>query len=395
MASPIFCCGFECGLIGPTGSHWGISGSGITVSTTTVRSGLRSARLVPNSAACKLLAQLPSQTSASQNVVRFYLNFAVLPTLSDCLIMAGSSSGLLGVWFKISTGEIVAGRAGTLGTTGVTVVVNTWYLIDCYVDNVNGTADVQVNGVACSQSGVQAAETFQSIYFGNLNGNGGVADYYIDDVLVSQTPADYPLGVGKVLGFVPNADGVHTSTTTTIVKGTIATPVGAAIVAGTTDAFNWVNARPVLGGATDNTRLINQQAISTTQYAEVAFEDTTETVPPRNVIVISAERQQTTAAGTFATKINDNGTEAIIINRAAAAGVITDRYATKNYAVSPSGVAWNLNASGNGSFQNIRARFGYSGDATPNQYWRGIMIEAEFAPAVVTSSKRLGLLGVG
>ena len=175
-----------------------------------------------------------------------------------------------------------------------------------------------------------------------------------------------------MLSFVPDADGTHTATTTTIVKGTIATPVGAN-VAGATDVFNWVNARPILGGATDNTRLVNQQTAGTTLYAEEDFEATTEALPPRAVEVLTADRQASTASGGFSTKLNDNGTEDVIITRSAA-GVISDRYVTKQYATMVGGGAWTL-----ARFNALKARFGYSGDATPDQYWRGIMIEAEFA----------------
>ncbi|MBA2706337.1 MAG: hypothetical protein H0U59_00850 [Gemmatimonadaceae bacterium] len=295
--------------------------------------------------------------------------------------------------FKFSDSKIYATIGlTTFGATGVTVTTGQWYLID-YDFNVatagDDFCDGKVDGVALGQAtgaGASASSsTFSIGFFGTVTG-----DAYFDDLLVSATAADYPLGAGKVISYVPNADGTHTATTTTIVKGTIAVPVGAN-VAGSTDVFNWVDARPILGGATDNTRLVNQQTAGATLYAEVDFESTAESVAPRSVEVITADRQASTAAGSFATKLNDNGTEDTIIARTALAGVVTDRYATKHYATMVGGGAWTLTR-----FNALKARFGYSGDATPDQYWRGIMIEGEFAEAVaVTEGEMLAAMQPG
>jgi hypothetical protein len=157
--------------------------------------------------------------------------------------------------------------------------------------------------------------------------------------------------------------------------------------------FGYVNARPIGGGATDATRLVNQQTIAATEYAEVNFADTVEVNAPRAVEVLTADRQATTAAGLFQTKLNDNGTEDAIANRGNVAGVITDRYISKQYATMVGGGAWTL-----ARFNALKARFGYSSDATPDQYWRGIMIEAEFPESLDASAfgdRPMGQVGQG
>src|SRR5262249_44326599 len=126
-----------------------------------------------------------------------------------------------------------------------------------------------------------------------------------------------------------------------------------AITSSTTDAFNWVNGRPFLGGATDNTRLINQQTAASTEYVEVDFEATSETVAPRAVDVFTADQQAGTQSCVFSTKLNDNGTEDVIITRSAA-GVTSDRIVTKQYATMVGGGAWTLTR-----FNALKARFGY------------------------------------
>lgn len=363
MATPTFCCGFECGT---ASAHWTLQANAtFNTNASFLRSGLRSLRC---NGTASTTAWASSAAAGSFVVCRGYVYFTTLPSVSFSIIV-GSSDGR-GAWFKAADSKIYAAAdAATMGATGVTVTTGQWYRLDVSCNGTN--VDVQVDGVACGQL-VTTSLTPADIRIGaNIT---VTVDMYVDDVLLSATAADYPLGAGKVLGYVPNADGTHTATTTTIVKGTIATPVGAN-VAGATDVFNWVNARPLLGGATDNTRLVNQQTAGASLYAEVDFEPTAEAAAPRSVEVVTADRQAATQAGTFLTKLNDNGTENTIIDRTASAGVVTDRFARKHYATMPAdSAAWTL-----ARFNALKARFGYSGDATPDQYWRGIMLEAEFA----------------
>ncbi len=56
--------------------------------------------------------------------------------------------------------------------------------------------------------------------------------------------------------------------------------------------------------------------------------------------------------------------------------MVTDRFATKQFATMVGGGAWTL-----ARFNALKARWGYSSDATPDVYCRGIMIEAEFITA--------------
>lgn len=369
--TPVFACGWECGVVGAAGQHWSTSNSA-AVNAVTFNNGLRSGRV--NSGAQQSNFNRAAG-GGTLRVQRFYINVVSNPT-SDAFI--GGMSGRAGLAFKLSDGKVYAGRddtAGgvTFGATGVTLSAG-WHLVDVRVNVIANpwVIEVSVDGAALGTcSPALAATTIASDILGN--GSTTTCDIYYDDFVASSTSADYPIGGGKVLGFVPASDGTHTATTTNIVKGTAATPVGAAITSATTDAFNWVNARPIGGGATDATRLINQQTLVTTEYAEVGFAQTTEPDGPRSVEVLTADQQAATTVGGFSTKLNDNGTEDVLITRSAA-GVVTDRFVTKQYATMVGGGAWTL-----ARFKALKARFGYSGDATPDQYWRGIMIEAEFA----------------
>jgi len=377
MATPVFCCGFECGQAGSAGQHWALA-AGLSFDTTIKRNGNRSLKGLNVGDSFSATAGI----TFSNNILvgRFYVYIVSMP-VGDDLRLARTGANILGILLK-SDGKIYS-ESTVPGSTPVTVTTNRWYRIDFKFDMSNNpwTCEVLVDGVSCGQGTRAVAGNTFTQFFLNENNGGGNHEVYYDDLILSTTSADFPIGNGTVRHFVPTSDGTHTATTTTIVKGTIAAPTGGGNVAGSTDVFNRVNGVPLLGGASDNTFLVNQQTAGAGLYAEVVFGPApnvpTPRVPPRAVEVITADREATTAAGDFTTKLNDNGTENSIIARGVVAGVITDRYARKHYALAPTGGAWTI-VSGAGNFNNIRARFGYSSDATPDQYWRGIMIEAEF-----------------
>lgn len=399
--TPVFCCGFECGISGSVGQHFLLAGtSSINTNSSFVRTGARSIRCNPT-AGTGNFAAVP--VGATKWVIRTYIYFSSLPT-SNCSLISIGASSKVGLYFKSSDSKLYCGfgadGSATFGTTGVVVTTGVWYQLDLYVDvSLNPwTIDAKVDTVSCAQLTNAVAASTGSATFGILTTNN-TCDLYFDDLIISKTLADYPIGQGKVVSYVPNADGSHTSTSTNIVKGTIATPVGTAITSATTDAFNWVNGRPLLGGATDNTRLINQQTASAAQYVEVNFENSAEDRGPRSVEVITAERQAATTAGdmTIFFCVDNGNSTSTIVSRAAAAGVVTDRFTTKQFATSFSAgnPAWTA-GSGNAShdLNLVKAQFGYSGDATPDQYWRGIMIEAEYDTTALAASDSFDPMGV-
>lgn len=391
MATPVVACGFECGLLTGTGTfgqgHIAAVSGTPTFDTGIVRSGARSLRC--NASGTSVYGNIAFAASAQTRVVgRVYIYLASTPSGSVTLFQLPGG----GPSFRwAAAGEIRTAVGATVGAPGVAVTTGVWYRIDFdFTIDVagNDTSACQVDGVACTSATAAGAAAGQTQL--ELGVIGGVtADLYIDDLIISTTGADYPIGAGYGIGYVPNADGTHTATTTTIVRGTTGAPTGGGNVAGSTDTNAWVNGRPLLGGATDNTRLVNQQTNGATLYAEVDFEASGEPNAPQAVEVITADRQAGTGLGVFQTKLNDNGTEDAIANRGSVAGVITDQYVNKMYATMVGGGAWTLTR-----FNALKARFGYSSDANPDQYWRGIMIEADYAGSQATARRRT-MTGVG
>lgn len=371
--TPIFCCGFECGIITNSPHVNGFTGSP-AISTSIVRSGSRSLSLASSSDMATLTL------GVNKLVGRVYVYFSSVPGSGQYNFLDFGSSGC---YITLFLGKIYPNSSGTISGSGFTPSSGVWYALDFEFDRTTSTTTTKLTvngtdyGTATHSSGLT---DMRDLYLGGVS--GGI---YVDDLIISTTLTDYPIGAGYVNHFVPTSDGTHTSTSTNIRKGTTGTPSGTAITSSTTDAYAWLNAVPLGGGATDNTRLQNANSSATTQYTEVVYGPApgilTPISAPRAVEVIVIDRQSSTnTIQGFSMKLNDNGTESIVLTRSSSAGVTTDRYTTKQYATSPSGVSWNANSSGNGAFNNIRMRFGYAtrSGSGPNDYFRGTMIEAEF-----------------
>jgi hypothetical protein len=399
---PTFACGFECAVPAGTanvGQHWFVAaGGGGSIQTATVRTSSNALRANPSSHT----SLITTTTLGSSNifVMRFYLRFATLPS-ADTLLATPlyTAAQYMGLGFKQSDSKLYAAHdtgntagAGpfTFGASGVAVTTGIWYRIDLSVDvHANPwTCDAQIDGTAVAQDTNAVAATTNAIVL--LGSSAAVSmDAFFDDFILSNTAVDYPIGAGHVNSYVPAGDGTHTATSTHVVKGTLSAPTaGGNVTTGTTDSFNWVNGRPLLGGATDNTRLINQQTAASAEYAEHTIEqDAVETTAPRAVEVVGAHRQASTSACDSHFKVVDSGSETVVFDQTSN-GVASDRFFTKQFATMPNGgAAWTL-----ARFKALRLRFGYSSDATPDVYCRGWMIEAEFADPVTafTDTEILG-----
>lgn len=395
--TPVFCCGFECGRLGTVGEHW-TSGTGVSTVTTPVRNGARALRVNPSAA-----ANFSSHTASanSRNVLRFAIRFASLPT-ADAMLMGfvvGTQRG--GIAFKSSDSKIYAASySGSLamGATGVSVTTGAWYYIDVFVDSTTfaWTVDARVNGTACGQH-------TRTLTGGNCTvvelGSGALAatfDAYFDDIVWSQTGADFPIGDGYVNHFVPTSDGTHNvagandferSATGTDINNT------------TTTAYQLVDDVPLK--ATTPTEFINMVAPPNIgDYVQVVMGPapgiSTPTVGPRAVEVIALVAQAATGLGSMGVTLVDNGSpsggaDGNTYLASGVAGIVAGKYVTKQFADPPSAATvWGV-TSGNGNFNDVRVNFGpgQNLDVNPDQYLASLMIEAEFAAPVVAGLGRM------
>jgi hypothetical protein len=382
MATPTFCCGFECGQLGIVGQHWqDAGGTGVfSFSTSTKRSGDRSLRCNP-SAQTSQLANGAYSTTSQTLVARAYVYFATLPTTNDVSLIA-FTRGL--ARFSVSDNKIYAHTGFAAGATGVAVTTGQWYRIDIKVNSSANpwTVDVSVDGVACGQATRASAAANNNAIELLVGGSSWSGDVFIDDFVMSITDADYPIGAGKVEHFIPTSDGTHNIAGAGDFQRTT---TGTDILNATTTAYQLVDDVPLESGS--GTDWINMVAPpNATDYVECVFGPasgiSTPTTAPRAVEVIAGIRQAGTGTGNMLIQLNDNGTTATVYTATTVAGVTTIAYKRAHFADPPSAASvWNVNNDGSdGDFRDLRVRFRSPAavDANPDQYFTGVMIEAEF-----------------
>lgn len=144
-------------------------------------------------------------------VARFYVRFATVPGVVTTLFDTETATNHGGVEYHTS-GEIRTRIGATDGSSGIAVTTGRWYRIDFkYVTGATCTADLQVDGVAVSQqTAAGASATITGFDIGPLV-NNPTCDFFVDDVLVSGTSGDYPIGEGGIVGLYPNADRTNTA----------------------------------------------------------------------------------------------------------------------------------------------------------------------------------------
>jgi hypothetical protein len=299
--------------------------------------------------------------------------------------------------FKQSDGKIYAAVATTLGASGVAVTTGTWYRLDFDFNFTTSTnvCDVQVDGAACGQASATGLGAGQNQFLIGVVGSGTrTADAFFDDIVLSVTAADYPIGAGYVNHFVPTADGTHNIAGTGDFQRTL---TGTDILNATTTAYQLIDDVPMEASAVDWQNMVAPP--NATDYVECIFGPAptiaTPTVGPRAVEVIGGINQAGTGNGNMEIRINDNGTTDAMYSATGVAGVAVASgvvFKRKHYATAiAGGGAWGV-AAGNGNFNNLRVRFGSPAavDANPDQYLVSMMIEAEFLQVTGDTQEWMG-----
>lgn len=385
--TPVFCCGFECGANNSGAAldtHWGTN-TALTFSTSIVRPGsLRSSELTLVNTSSFPQPNGVLNFSSTIVVARCYVYFQILPNTTTTVF--GTSVDRAGVWFKSSDNKLYPGYTGAvLGSQGISIVTNRWYRLDIKVNSTSNpwTIDVMVDGIPLTQL-TRATGTVNHTQIGYGCDVSTTCTLNCDDIIVSNTAADYPIGPGVIKAFVPTADGTHNVAGANDFERTL---TGTDIINSTTDAYLLVDDLPIKSSVGD---FINMAAPpNATDYVEVVFGPapgvSTPVTPPRAVQVMAGQHQAGTGLGNIEIRINDNGTTNTMYSATGVAGEVGQiRYKHKHYAVNiANGGPWTL-ASGAGNFNNLRARFGSPAalDVNPDQYFDGIMIEAEFEEPV-------------
>lgn len=395
MTTTTFVCGAECGLAGSIGQHFTLTGTG-SFSTTTVRNGARSMRVNPTAGVAYFRSGSGYLPSGTTHVTRVAIRWATLPTSDSMVAIHDYGGSLAGAGFQLSDSKLystvkIAG-VFTFGATGVSVTTDTWYYIDIKTVGsvVTGTADIQVNATACGQAtGAFASANCADLFLGAQDSE--TFDAFYDDVVVSQTAGDYPLGNGYVWAYVPTSDGTHNVASAGDFDRTL---TGTDITNSTTDAYLLVDAIPFIATDISAVECITITAPpNATDYVQCVFgpapSSSTAVDTVHGVEVIGA--LQTASAGGSPTmdlslRINDGGTTGDVFTSSVFYQPSTPLLKRAHFAVAPStSTAWTA-----AKVNALQARFGSfdAADSAPDGYFGTIMAEVAFITIAVTPEQK-------
>ena len=373
-ASPTNVTGFEHGTVDAAGGGLfsNVNGAGVSADNAVARSGSYSLKIVDPAG-----ANHSARIAAAGNiaVVRLYLRLASLPAadVAELLSVDVAAGNDLRLGYQASSGRLTI-RFGNGAVTKASTTVNagTWYRIGLRVtaDTNPRTADWQIDGASqASISSAGAASVVNTLRFGStVNADDYTANY--DDVMISATSGDYPLGAGSVVGLRPNGMGVS------VTPGSFSHDDGSAI-----DANTYLRlADDPLNSAT---QYVRQQVIGAGDYLELTMADTAASCIA-GVAGIVAYHAAGAPVDNGKASLFDGATERVVFS--GDMSQTTLQYAS--VMVAPAAGSWTASA-----VNGLTARVGYSSDVTPNPYWDAVMLEVatgNSVPGTVTITSTAG-----
>lgn len=395
MPTPVFICGAECGIaargtLSAGTEHW----SQVNGTPTVVTSGptvMRSARCFLLEGGDDLYHTLPA--GGATLVQRSYVNFKVLngSTGAPYFAWLRNAANSAGGGLRYESGVVRAFANNGAGTssaanTGWVPSVDVWYLIDMrVVFGTTVTVEWSLNGVpqtGHSQSGGPGT-TGETVGFSSA-GTGD--EFYIDDVIVSATSGDYPIGAGTVVGLYPNGDKTNASTnpandgvghfysaTTDFGKGSGG---GTNLAAQQTESTSWQSLQNPLSTTTP-TNFIADKTGAAGEHLVWTMEDLPADASSVNGVMIVATTHSASATGNNqAFRLVDSptgfsGTEAWNLDLSES----TITVPTYVQALSPVGDAWTVTR-----VNDALARWGNSSDVNPDAYLDGVCLEVDYVP---------------
>jgi hypothetical protein len=382
MPTITWCTGFEYGLATPVTSGAGLFNAvtgAPSIQAATYRTGAYALQSNVAAAVAYVTLNLATPTVI---VGRFYINIASHTTpnsinLCDVISTTGHS---FSIYYTLNMSRIYF-PTGIYGSPTIVSVGSTWYRIDFIFDCSGNifTFDGQVNGVAVTQQTYNhgAPDTWASVSFGIST--VATANFIYDDIALSFTPGDYPLGEGGVIGLRPNVDGTHNNASNIMEDS-----AGNDIHATNFPAFGYLNEDPWI--TTADADYVRQTGTGATRYCEINFDDTTEAII-QGTRAILQYASATTNANTGATLIMDSNDQ--VTNLYGTALVPADMSETsafyKSIMITAPAGGWTM-----AQVNALRARFGYSDDANPDPYWLAMMLEVAYGTASTWRQQIIG-----
>jgi len=271
-------CGAECGLVSIGGTtagvrHWSTVTGTPTVLTTHPFDSERCYRFNAAGSPVNLTHTFAAAiASPGTQVTRFKIYFNGSLPSNDCYFV--TALGLSSFQYDAGTGKIgCGGTLGTLSLAGPTVAANTVYEVEYSItrDTAIGTRyKLTVNGTDYGEVDVAGVSAGGTTYVIGVITNTITADVYIDDIVVSSTIADYPIGPGIVAGLYPNGDGTHGATWA---SGAFGKGAGGATAAARTDTDIWQSLANPLSASVGTNFVASVTIVALTEFTEFTLED--------------------------------------------------------------------------------------------------------------------------
>jgi Concanavalin A-like lectin/glucanases superfamily len=302
-------------------------------------------------------------------VARFAVRFASLPGASVRIVDTNGSGTLPTVGYDQPSGKfkVIIGANSQLSAS--TISAGTWYRLDLRFDHSSTTrrVDWQLDGspqTQVSKTG-ESATSITQVYLGS-DVSADVYTAYFDDLTLTATSGDYPLGDGRVQALRP--DGV--TAVNDPAGSTVKDDTSANVTVATPGAASRLDDNPMTA-TNDYIKHIGTNAAS---YAELSFADTARNACVNAVQATVAQRGSNATGGIGATYVYDGATQRTV---AASATISGTTLAYKSAVISPATGSWTAT-----KLNGLVARVGYSSNATATNYprWEGLLLEYDTTP---------------
>lgn len=375
--------GFEHGVVSANGGGLGRTVTGtaprIEIIADAARTGGYGLKIAPTASAAGRL-EGPKHAEVAVWAASVYVKFAALPTADSVVIQGEATAGTANpsIVFNNSTGKLCLAVANSDNTSiadkadfGAVVTTDTWYLVDLRFNvSANPWALIaRMDGAnEGSTTSAQGADTIDAIRFGHTGAAGPAHTTYFDDVVISGTSGDYPIGAHAVAGLLPAGDGTHNAGTN-IMENQAGTDIG------TVTAYDLVDDVPMSTATT----YIQQLANGTGNYAEVQFANLTASLSAVwGAMGILAYTSATTSANNGACIMSkDDFSTSSPIHGTAASPLDMSDGSTSNLFYKSAMIA---GVTDNTTANALEARVGFSGDANPDPYWVNLLVEVAYVP---------------
>lgn len=330
---------------------------------------------------CRLLRTLT--TAGTLLVASFKVRLIQNPTtiFTRVFHMAADIVGTVG---PDTDGTIAAIVAGGTKVTGPSIADGLWHRVDVRYNTspATHTLDWQVDGAVQTQATGAGVASSNITQWGAGSNTAPSTDHKaeVDDIVLSQTTGDYPLGPHSVFSVVPVADGTHSAGTNIMERASDGADIG------TVTAWDLLDDWPPTTGI-NNADTVTSSATGATNYAEVIFGPKPDYAHQTlwAVKAYVAHQSDTTGANTGISRIVDSAGTTLTDIFSGDMSEITDHY-THRLITAPSG-GWTVN-----NFASVKGRVGFGTLQPGAPEWLALMLSAAtpdetLVPILVTQSR--------